>query len=65
MHALKKACPGKTFYPVSEKMVCPDMKRITPQMVADCLENMAPEVKVPADIQERALDAVQKMLALR
>jgi quinolinate synthase len=65
MHALKKACPGKTFYPVSEKMICPDMKRITPQMIADCLEKMAPEVRVPADIRERALEAVQRMLALR
>jgi quinolinate synthase len=65
LHALKKACPDKTFYPVSEKMVCPDMKRITPQMVAGCLANMGPEVKVPADIQQRALGAVQRMLALR
>jgi len=65
LHALKKACPGKLFYPVSEKMVCPDMKRITPRAIADSLENMRPEVRVPDDIRRRALDAVQRMLALR
>lgn len=65
LHALKKACPDKAFYPVSEQMVCPDMKRITPQAIADCLENMRPEVRVPVDIQQRALNAVQSMLALR
>ena len=65
LYALKKACPDKTFHPVSEKMVCPDMKRITPEMIADCLENMAPEVRVPPDIQQRALGAVRKMLALK
>lgn len=65
LYALEKACPDKTFYPVSEKMICPDMKRITPRAVADCLENMAPEVRVPLDIQQRALGAVEKMLALK
>jgi quinolinate synthase len=65
LYALKKACPEKSFYPVSEKMICPDMKRITPELIADCLENMAPEVKVPVDVQQRALGAVEKMLALK
>ncbi len=65
LYALKKACPEKSFYPVSEKMICPDMKRITPESIADCLENMAPEVKVPVDVQQRALGAVEKMLALK
>lgn len=65
LYALKKACPDKLFYPVSENMICPDMKRITLEMIAGCLENMAPEVRVPLDIQQRALGAVQKMLALK
>lgn len=65
LYSLKKACPDKTFFPVSDKMVCPDMKRITLEMIADCLENMAPEVRVPTDIQQRALGAVRKMLALK
>ncbi len=65
LYPLKKAWPDKTFYPVSEKMVCPDMKRITSKMVADCLEKMEPEVKVPDDIRQKALGAVEKMLSLR
>ena len=65
LYPLKKASPDKTFYPASEEMICPDMKRITPEMIAACLENMSPEVKVSEDIQQKALGAVEKMLALR
>ncbi len=65
LHGLKKTCPDKAFYPVSGKMICPDMKRVTPEAIVDCLKNMGPEVRVPEDIRKRALGAVQKMLDLR
>ncbi|PID40955.1 MAG: quinolinate synthase [Proteobacteria bacterium] len=64
LYPLKKAHPEKTFYPASEGMVCPDMKKITPQDIFDCLKNMTGEVKVPEDIREPALQAVTRMIEL-
>lgn len=64
LHRMRKENPGKTFIPVSEKAVCPNMKKITLEKVALSLENMAPVVKVPEDIRARATSAVDKMLAI-
>jgi len=64
LHRLKKENPGKTFVPATGKAVCPDMKKITLQKVLRALEEMKPEVSVPADVRERAMSAVNKMLAL-
>ncbi|MDY6904464.1 MAG: quinolinate synthase NadA [Thermodesulfobacteriota bacterium] len=64
LHAMQKICPDKTFYPVSPDMICPDMKIISLQDVAACLETMQPEVNVSPEIRERALQAVERMLAL-
>jgi quinolinate synthase len=40
------------------------MKKITLEKVLWALEEMEPEVKVPADIRKRAMAAVEKMLSL-
>jgi quinolinate synthase len=64
LYPLAQKIPGKTFYPASEKMVCPDMKKITLQDIVDCLENFSGQVKVPEDIRLPALAAVTRMLDL-
>ncbi len=64
LHRLKKENPGKTFVPATSKAVCPNMKKITLDKVLWALEEMKPEVKVPADIRKRAMRAVEKMLSL-
>jgi quinolinate synthase len=63
-YPLEKACPDKTFFMVSEKMQCPDMKKIGLADIVRCLENMQGEVKVPEDIRLPAFEAVQRMVAL-
>ena len=40
------------------------MKKITLEHLADSLENLTGEIKVPRDIREKALGAVQKMIDL-
>lgn len=62
LHPMKKACPDKIFYPVSEDMECKDMKKITLEDVARSLEFMKGEVKVPEDIRIKAKEAVSKMI---
>jgi quinolinate synthase len=65
LHPLKKANPEKEFYPASAKMICDDMKKITLEDVARCLETMEGEVKVPEDIRREAFKAVDRMISLR
>jgi quinolinate synthase len=64
IHRLKKENPGKTFIPVSDQAVCPNMKLITLEKVLRSLEEMSPVVKVPEDIRLRAKAAVDRMLAI-
>jgi quinolinate synthase len=65
LHPLKKANPDKTFYPVANHMICPNMKKTTLDDVLQALEEgSAFEVKVPADIRSRAVQAVERMLAV-
>jgi len=64
LHSLNKQNPEKTFYPASEELLCPDMKKITLEDVAACLENLSGEVKVPEEIRVPALTAVERMIAL-
>ena len=62
IYRLRKENPGKVFIPISEQAVCPNMKLITLERVFWCLEDMAPEIKVPEEIRIRAKAAVDKML---
>jgi len=64
MHRLSKENPGKKFIPASKRAVCPNMKLITLEKVLWSLEDMAPEVKVPAEIRLKAKLAVDKMLEI-
>jgi len=64
IHALEKAAPGKRFFELHPRMLCPNMKVTTLQKVRDCLADLSGEVKVPEDIRIRALGAVQRMVAI-
>lgn len=63
LHRLRKENPGKVFHPVSEKIVCADMKKTTLQSLADSLREMKTEVEVPEDVLVRAKNAIDAMLA--
>ncbi len=64
LYPLKKANPGKEFYPASKHMLCGDMKKISLNDIVKSLETMEGEVKVPEDIRLPALKAVQRMIDL-
>lgn len=64
LYRLKKENPGKTFIQASEEAICPDMKRITLEKVAQSLETMSPRIEVPEDIRIRAKTAVDRMMAV-
>jgi quinolinate synthase len=62
LHRLKKENPEKSFYPASERAVCPNMKLTTLEKVLWALEEMQYEVTVPADIITRAKESLRIML---
>jgi quinolinate synthase len=65
LYPMQKAVGDKKIYPLSEKASCPDMKRITLTDVVNSLENLDGVVTVPEDIRVPALEAVEKMLAVK
>lgn len=65
LHPLQKANPGKSFFAASDKMICPDMKKITLDDIVRSLEHMEGVVRVPEDIRQKALQAVERMIRLK
>jgi quinolinate synthase len=64
LYPMQKANPDKKFYPLSETMLCPDMKKITLEDVARSLEFTEGVVQVPEEIRVPALKAVERMINL-
>jgi quinolinate synthase len=64
LHQLRKECPDKRFHLASPKLVCPNMKRVTLTKLHQSLYNLEPRVEVPEPIRERAVRAVERMLAI-
>ena len=64
LHRLRKENPEKRFYPVSERLVCPNMKKNTLENLRDSLRDMKTEVTVPDEIAVRARRAIDAMLAI-
>ncbi len=64
LHRLRKENPGKTFIPVSETLVCPNMKKTTLENLAECLRTMGPRVTVPEEIAVPARRAIEAMLRI-
>lgn len=65
LHRLRKENPGKSFYPVSNGIVCADMKKTTLENLAACLREMKHEVSVPEDVSIRARRAINAMLGVK
>ena len=64
LHRLRRENPGKTFIPVSDSLVCPNMKKTTLENLAESLREMKTRVSVPEDIAVRARRAIEAMLAV-
>lgn len=64
LHRLRKENPEKTFIPVVERMICPNMKKTTLENLAEALREMKSVVKVPEPTATKARAAVEAMLAI-
>jgi len=64
LHNLTSENPGKSFYSPSEKLLCPDMKRITLKDLVTALKEKRHQITIPEDTRRLALRAVERMLAI-
>ncbi len=62
IHSLQKQNPDKQFYPVTEKAICPNMKKISLEKVAWALEDMQYQVTVPEPVCTGAKRSLDRML---
>ncbi|MDT3403650.1 quinolinate synthase NadA [Mucilaginibacter terrae] len=67
LHQMEKDNPEKVFIPAPPNNSCacndcPHMKRNTLEKLYLCLKNEMPEIDVPADIIERAVKPIERML---
>lgn len=63
-YQLKKQNPGKTFIPISDQMICADMKKITLKDIIAAITEMKTVVKVPEEVRIPAKKALDRMLAI-
>ena len=65
IHTLKVNNPEKTFYPLSDEVICPNMKRGSLQSVRDALSGDGGEVvKIDKKVAAKALRSLEQMLEL-
>lgn len=64
LHRLRTENPTKTFVPVSEALVCPNMKKTTLENLAAALREGKTRVTVPEPVATRARRAIDAMLAI-
>ncbi len=65
LHRLRKENPGKNFYPVTERLVCPNMKKTTLESLRASLSEMKTRVNVQEEVAVRAKRAIDAMLAMK
>jgi quinolinate synthase len=65
IHRMKKDCPDKQCYPLSENAICITMKRTDLRKVYKSLESLTPRVTVPEDVADKARLAIQRMLDIK
>jgi len=62
IHRLKKENPGKIFHPVSDTVICPNMKKTTLEKILRSLQEMTHRIEVPEEIAIRARRSIEAML---
>lgn len=65
IHTLQTQNPEKLFYPISDSVICPNMKKGSLESVYKALEGSGGiHITVPEDVAQRAIGALEKMLEM-
>ncbi len=65
LHRLQKENPEKTFIPISEQAICPNMKQTTLETLFWSLQEMQHQITLDEDIRKRAEGAVSRMMQVK
>jgi quinolinate synthase len=63
LHRLRRDMPGKTFLQPSKGLICPNMKMTRLEDVFESLMDLQYPIEIPEPVRERALRAIDGMLA--
>lgn len=64
LYKLKKDNPDKSFYLLSQGLICPNMKKTSLKSVHDALNEMKYEIDLDEDIRLKAEKALERMLEI-
>ena len=62
IHRMRKENPGKAFYPLEPAVLCPNMKKITPENVLFALRDLSPRIEIDEAVRCKAKAPIDKML---
>ncbi|MCX7921371.1 MAG: quinolinate synthase NadA [Clostridia bacterium] len=62
LYKLKKENPDKTFYLMSQGLLCPNMKKTSLESVYNSLNEMKYQIELDEDVRVRAAKALERML---
>ena len=62
IHRMQKENPGKRFYPLEPAVLCPNMKKITPENVLFALRDLAPRIELDEAMRKKAKAPIDRML---
>jgi len=64
LYKLKRDNPDKTFYLLSQGLICPNMKKTTLESVYNALKEMKYEIKLDENIRLKAKKALDRMIRI-
>lgn len=64
LHELKKQCPEKIFYPLSDELICENMKKVSLEKLRDCLKYETNEIHLEDSVLKDAKGSLERMLEL-
>ncbi|MFA7172370.1 MAG: quinolinate synthase NadA [Kiritimatiellia bacterium] len=64
LHRLRRESPRKTFIPLNERAICPNMKKIDLEKILWALKDMETKITVSSKIADKARKSIEMMLAL-
>lgn len=64
LHKLQKDHPDRKFYTAGNMQLCPNMKKVTLDLVLDALRTGSPEIALDEDLMNRARRPMERMLEL-
>lgn len=62
---MRQQNPDKKFYLASPNLICPNMKANTLEKTVRALEQMEPRITVPEEVRLKAVQALDRMLAIK